>query len=177
MDNINKGNSENSQKENATKHDCKIIDFKLRNKISCHTQPEFDKPLSFSLSPNQIHRCILYECGSFMTLRESLINPEIMTKQIRAGNDENYCWLVANDWNELNEEHPFGMDCCSSVVLEIKIGDAYLFAEYGRYRNDYHITLENDDWRRGEEAFIKIAAILGIRVTRGLVIGKPESWE
>jgi hypothetical protein len=155
---------------NTKMHGNNIINMKDKRKQPCASQPSYDKQLSFILTPNQIHKCILYQSDMFMTAVESYINPDTVTKQIKAGNDDTYCLLVETQWCEDHEESLSGFDCCSNVILEIKISDVYLYAEYGEYRNNQVLIMGSDGWRRGEEAFTKMAAMIGVRVSRELVI-------
>lgn len=164
--------NETDKENSAVSKGAKVIqmDFIAKQPNSILKQPPFDKPLPFFLSPNQIYSCILHDAKSFTTSYKSVIDPEIVYKEIKAVNGDNYVWLVARDWCEENYLKPSGIDFCYDVVLEIKIRDVYLYTDYGRYRNDYHDCMESHDWQQGEEAFIKMAALIGVKVSRGLVV-------
>lgn len=133
------------------------------------THPPLDKPLPFFLTPYQIYSCILHDGKSLTTSYTSFIDPEMVFKEIKAVNGDNYVWLVSRDLCESYLD-PTELIFRWDVVLEIKIEDVYLNSQYGRYRKNYHDCMESYDWQRGEEAFIKMAALIGVKVGRGLVV-------
>lgn len=168
-DETSKGTGRTRKNKNADEPTAKIIPIKGFRPQPASNQPRLDLPLHFTMTPEQIHKNILSECHMFMTSDSSLINPECVTKQVKFENPENYCWLTISEAvveDECNEE----MDLFSLVVLEIKIGKVYLFAEFGEQSNDYQQSIEERDWQRGEEALMKIAPLLGFCVKRGLIV-------
>jgi hypothetical protein len=156
--------------ESAPKSDCKVIRLKGIGKCEKRDQPPFDVPLMFTLTPKQISDTILYYCNSFTTSTESLISPGLIDKQIKAEKDENYCWLVFMSWMETNENEPEESCLCTNLILEIKIGHVYLIADFGSTYKAYYRTIDEGDWRRGETAFIKAAALIGVRAEYELTI-------
>jgi hypothetical protein len=129
--------------------------------------PGYDDPLLLTLTPHQIFNSILFNCGSFTTSCHSLIMDFNVIRQVKAESGENYCWLLEYEW------YPHDTDISDlqiDIVLELKIGNAYIYGDFETF--DLHtprVVIDNV-WRRAEDAFIVAAALLGLRVKRELVV-------
>lgn len=148
-------------KKQDSKQQAKVIPLARSTEGTKPEQPSYDTPLVFSLTPNEIFKNILYDCSTFTTSAYSLVTPEAITKEVKFENQGNYCRLVMVEGLDDYD------DCIILVVLELKVGPVFLYAEYS---SGLEATVDFD-WHRGEEALMKIAPLIGIKVERGLVAG------
>ena len=149
-----------------------IGDFVNKDRKSIAVQSLEDKPLKLELSPKMIYECFLSDSDISMTSCKSMMDPKKMdvSNKYFVAKGNNYACLFHADWIEGDETDDVGERAMEAHMLEIKIGKVFIFAEFGTTpATEYNQTYQEGMKLRAENAFIALAGLIGIRVSRGLV--------
>jgi len=139
--------------------------------------PSCDKLLRLSLSPRMIKACVLGDCDSFSVHNSSQI--ELDSVEINYGqyaeNRGNHVHLVCATWQEnVGYDEEFGEYMESEFygyIVEIKIDGVFINAIFGGEPNDeYDDDLDDRSRRRAENAFVMASVLIGVSVSRGLIV-------
>ena len=155
-----------------------VGDFSNKGGQGESLQPALGKPLRFSLSPQMFRECVLYDCDVFSVHYSSQIDPDIMVIDdgYQTESRGNHVLLVSVTWSEdLDSDDEFEENEDSSFyyghIVEIKMDGVFMHAIFGQMHSDYYQQAQDEDSRRrAEEAFVRASALIGVRVSRELII-------
>jgi len=137
-------------------------------------QPSHDRLLRLSVTPQMIESCVLYGNDMFRSASNSNIDPETVDTCHYAENSGNHVEMVSLMWqNYIDSDDEFdGEAFYIGYAVELQIDGVFMRANYGEIPGtQYSSTVDDDMRRRAEEAFIRAAALIGVPVSRGLIIG------
>jgi len=133
-------------------------------------EPDWDEPLSISLTPAAMVHALFGSAEAVHTGWDSCIDPALTVADITALEDEsgNHCRLVKQEYVE--DEAPD--TTWHDWAVELKIGDAYVTAHW-----QAQDTAGPSAWEwcasEAEKAFAGACVLVGKRARRGIVIEEP----
>ena len=142
------------------------------NELDATIEPDWDTPLTLTLTPAAIIHTTLASADFVHTGWETCIDHALVVSEMTVLDEQehNHCRLVEQEYVEDGEPdvtwHDWG--------IELKIGDTYITAHW-RARN----TAAPSEWdwcaREAEKAFARTCVVVGKRVRRGIVVDEFRS--
>jgi hypothetical protein len=140
------------------------------NKDTTKEEPDWDAPLTISLTPAAILNTFFASADSVHTGWETCIEDELIVAEttVVAESSANHCRFIEQEYSDQDS----GGESWHDWTVELQIGEVFLLAHW-RAR----ISASPADWEwcaaEAERAFTNAAALLGRRVRRGLVVDQP----
>ena len=134
-----------------------VADIEARDNKVMWDRPS-DGLLEFTLTPETLNQSVFFDADRFAVYDRSQINPEFMLlcSDIFAEKGSNYIRLVSIDWSEDFEPGVSVQETEAasrfSLLLELKMGDRFINAEFGPYPARYSRMLDEDFSRRANNA-------------------------
>lgn len=136
-------------------------------------QPALDKPLFWGITPSEIYESCIESFETAWTSFESSVDPDLVVSETVARNERtgNVCRLVEEAWTEEDRSDPSSSrEFMTMFTVELKLGIAMINATWtcsadeGDAAREYLRTA-------AENTFIKMSALIGKRVRRGIIVG------
>ena len=136
--------------------------------------------MEFTLTPEMLNKSVFFDADRFAVYDHPQIDPMEMclSSDLFAENGDNYIRLVSVD---LSEDHRPGASLQEietayhfCLLLELKIGNRFINAEYGPYPVRYNRMIDEDFTRRANNAFVRAASLIGIAASIGIVFEEDE---
>jgi len=145
-------------------------------------QQPLDGPIAFTLTPEMLNKSVFFDADRFEVYDHHQIDPMEMclTSYITAENGDNYIRLASVDSSEdlrpgasLQEIEAANHFC---ILLELKIGNRFINAEFGPYPCRYNRMIAEDFTLRANNAFVRAAVLIGIPASIGIVIDEDAAF-
>jgi len=152
-----------------------VGNFSKNGRYAEPSQPTYDRLLELSVTPQMVASCVLHGNDAFWSGSSSRIAPETVDTGHYAENSGNHVEMVSLIWeNYLDPDDDFEEETVLffGYAVELQIDGVFMHANYGEIPSpQYSSTVEDDMRRRAEDAFIRAASLIGVPVSRGLIIG------
>ena len=130
-------------------------------------EPDWDTPVSFTLTPEAIFHNFFASADSVHTGWASCVERNLIVTELTAVDEgsDNHCRMVEQEYAEETEPEVTWHDW----AVELKIGEIYVI---GHWRTTTNAAPADWDWcsSEAENAFANACLLIGRRVRRGLVI-------
>jgi hypothetical protein len=134
-------------------------------------EPDWETPLSFSLTPSLIFHAFFTSADTVHTGWDSCIDPALLIEDMTVIDEHtgNHCRLVKQAYVEDEEPELTWHDW----TVELKVGDTYLSAHW---RAQAEWSPSDQAWctAQAEDAFSNACTLVGKRVRRGLLVEEPS---
>jgi len=129
--------------------------------------PDWEAPLSLSLTPNAITHAVFSSATAVHTGWTSCVSKELVLSDFYAVDEGNgnYCRLAEQEFAEEGEDDTVWRDW----TVELRLGGIYVT---GHWQIQATASMLDWEWctREAETAFDRACVLLGKRVRRGLVV-------